>query len=1780
MSTARVLTALFIIAAAAIIAACPSQTDGSSQEDLDIGWGTIKCGDNWSYEPTNEPAVGYIYDYDEEGYTGGDEDVLTVIDGTTSYELFPLGDARLLVTQTDVGIYFISGGLFIPEDFVLYDLYGVFSHQEGDETISMHSFVIANTYCEMYKSENSSSLEINNGTFSAYGQLNLTTYTYNDGVRTGTMFYTGSSTDYVEGHVVEVNRNKYLEILEGITYTNDNSIVYCEGSSLITNIVIGGKYLNDEGTESRGIITWTDTLVSSESYAMFSKDIFDYEADTIVFKNTSDSQLSTSMNCIVFSEGKSVDARYSDTNDRWIHIYSSGTLEAEETITETTVVVDENTVEMFALFESEQFNDFVTYQSDCLEEIAEYSESHPEIAAGYTQNVKEVGYDLYAPEDSMDQLESLIESFREEVNPGGDIIEVSAGTSVMVKNIIITAISKTAKVDQGTPTTSDIHVFVVKDGSVEIDDKKYSNSEETEVDLIVDQNATVYLNAGTVTAYNHITINEILFKPGASGATLDTEFNLTSGSVTVQEEVRMTVSKNVLLTESESEIAFGDVPMLVRGEVSLENKSSVTDGAIQFTLGKGPSYTQSEPYVSISSDKKATFGSNITLTLTKDAIAIPCVNSSQKEVKCTDTEILYSLLTGFEEYKYSCAERARSYHTAVETEETKALIDRYAGLIENETYDVSVSDDDNRAAVQKILQELVVKLGVDFEFYFNDERDTRIILIESLHSAGESSEVRAYLNDTVAALSAMIYDHSLSLDDNMARLSEYEYEAVVEYIYKLNLAEFKVYVSNIDAKITAEMEYCDCYNEKQLIEDYRKMVTSLEYNREQGIKYNTDQVDLLYDTFTEKLTEYRPSAASFDIHLKNAIDYVEGCDDMGLKEVKSLKTDYSGKLRALTFDSSAPLEQNMSRIDSLVDSFDSQYTKVAANAVNSHKDEVLRSMNSEMDNAKNDDMREIVERYTEKLSQFRYDSSISYSDNIAYINGLYDLMKKELSHIEDNLSSRFDGYRAAYAASFRERIQITENPDAVAILESGISQVYSMKYDYSLTLDQNRLRLDNLACDVQKKLKELESTVVEAQFEEYRQKALNYISSKVVDGGNASTEECIESYKAEVLAVQYDLDKTPEENQKVIQDILERYDRAITEVASQSLFDSAKSQLAAYLETEFGSYPEIRTELDECCGKLKDAKYDESLSEEENIDLLQRKTAGYIEELDEALKTAENEESAAYRKEMARAVESYRGTDDSETLKGIIDQFVKRVNDYSIDGKSLPFNKYNIDSIVHEFINAYEKQIVAEKAEDFAGYVSDIKTKIEQKHTDDESEDMKTAIDNAYAKADSLMFDPLATVEENRERADRILSNLEEDLSILKIADETALKTRITSFVKDGKETISGFDEDLKTHLATILVKIEAVATSSEELGQRIIEFVSLKNEFEDGMRIQDSIDTYNVLRETYIEEAEYEHMVNESSAVKIILNNYTRSLETFEYSIEQSEEANISNLDTLRSNFLDRLKEQRLNENALVIGDLNQDRTSTAGGNPEYPKGCTEIWGTVSNDKGMSNVSVSMTRSNEDFPSDLSGCVNSGRFYILTGDGNMSSPNNMDALCSFDIMLKEGTKTFNSFTGTYEVSILLPEDLRAYQKFQVVCFDEYGDMQVLDCRVEGNFLIFTTTHFSEFTLFGINIAPGSFTLNELIVTMLVVMVILAALLLLMTRSIRYDPNGGDGKMDATFFILRTHSRLDKCCFVREGYTFAGWEDDSGRTYSDLEPIDSIGRFRHITLHAVWEADE
>ncbi len=150
-----------------------------------------------------------------------------------------------------------------------------------------------------------------------------------------------------------------------------------------------------------------------------------------------------------------------------------------------------------------------------------------------------------------------------------------------------------------------------------------------------------------------------------------------------------------------------------------------------------------------------------------------------------------------------------------------------------------------------------------------------------------------------------------------------------------------------------------------------------------------------------------------------------------------------------------------------------------------------------------------------------------------------------------------------------------------------------------------------------------------------------------------------------------------------------------------------------------------------------------------------------------------------------------------------------------------------------------------------------------------------------------------------------------------------------------------------------------------------------------------------------------------------------------------------------------------------------------------------------------------------DDITAAVNTAIQTGKFVY--GGTAMTQAQVAEALKSLDVMaayqmrLTDSANAMLAPNGTFEVRLLLPEDLRNVSGLQVAFYnDKTGELEVLDTEKDGNCLVFHSTRVGDFVILG----DPTMNLTGFIIALgLILACQLVGVILLMVRRVKYAKN-------------------------------------------------------------------
>lgn len=247
--------------------------------------------------------------------------------------------------------------------------------------------------------------------------------------------------------------------------------------------------------------------------------------------------------------------------------------------------------------------------------------------------------------------------------------------------------------------------------------------------------------------------------------------------------------------------------------------------------------------------------------------------------------------------------------------------------------------------------------------------------------------------------------------------------------------------------------------------------------------------------------------------------------------------------------------------------------------------------------------------------------------------------------------------------------------------------------------------------------------------------------------------------------------------------------------------------------------------------------------------------------------------------------------------------------------------------------------------------------------------------------------------------------------------------------------------------------------------------FGSAMTEMEFAQEQQRAIDQALRQMQDLLENKEYEYSREQAEYLQEIVDRFTDNVKDVTTSSEDWQNA----IDELLNEAKEKLDDAPVT--SVVKGDLVPSDGSADYGEDHDGN---EIWGIVTNESGIEgSVVLVIEKVEEEREEQIRSALMNGN--LISAEGSDIAEEELSTLVqdkevksTIDIYLLKNNAKITEFDGVYLVKILLDNEMRSMSGLQVVYFDDNGNVQVYRTSIEdGKYLVFTTTHFSEFFILG-----------------------------------------------------------------------------------------------------------
>ncbi len=1095
---------------------------------------------------------------------------------------------------------------------------------------------------------------------------------------------------------------------------------------------------------------------------------------------------------------------------------------------------------------------------------------------------------------------------------------------------------------------------------------------------------------------------------------------------------------------------------------------------------------------------------------------------------------------------------------------------------------------DNTSGTEEVTEDVIQTEESSSRGLFESAKDDAILTVSSYSESAYTQALADLITKHKAIISNLIYDASKTYSENTAAVDALlgDFESQWDALYVPDGELFEKYQSSVVTQLETLHIGETSLTEKRIIDNALSEVSSVTYDDSITLKENMAVLDSIVASVSTSLAKYRgdPSSA-FTIYKAVMVQYVDTQPTSGIQAISDLITSYKEALDNLQYLSSQSSDDNLARIEELVDTFDGAVYQIHLSNFNTAKASVVTQLASMTDSYSEPEALAYISAVKNQLDNYAYDDTLLYSDNLSRLSNLVANLKSDIAAALSGNLSTFDSYCGQYKTLYEEakaKYEDTNNypemsddmrQDIVDKIDEAIGLVDResegrLEYDHALSLAQNIEAIHKVASDLSDYIKDKSSEELKSELQDFYKDAMTHFEKNDVDGMPSKVLGIIDAARTEVTAMYEQYKADPPDTQEEIDamadqfnGIMVQYDEDIQALSGKLDFYYNLDRGEEFLREKYsGSGDTVTAMMETYIAELMAMEYDGDKTLEENLAAVQEKVNGYSIALSDLRAKTVMGDFENYRDYAAWKITSLDVEGITAGMKDLIDTYASRISAMQYNYRSLYSNKVAVDEVYAEFESRYLPLTYAAQRDLYvanlenelsglsdslrakgAAYLSDLKA-WEYSQDGDSAAELARIYNVCVVKVEFLKASTLTASTSTSSASNEYFMSCWNDMVAQTPVSAAAVSARAAGITEINAIIISSeYDQ----------------AAKAERISAIYLGFLSMM-EFDDAVS-------------GALADMESVTFIGQSDKLSNIISKYSASISAYQYDDSKTADENIAAVEAIYGEFAEKFETQRLLENTMVTGMILTDGRGMDGQEPEYPEGCTEIWGSVGNVLGIGSAPSIKIESTT--PADMSGNVMAaeGSKYNFLADGNV--------LGAFEITLYDNGTEVTEFNGRYLVRILLPAEMRGdYDTVQVAYVDEYGDVQIHDAKIVGKYLEFYTTHFSLFTLIGANDVQYHYDAYAYAV----IAVLLVLLFAYLSRIVRYDGNGGAGSTQPQFFIGDGEGVLSGNGFTREGHRFAGWSrtPEGGAEFAADSRLEELGKFHSIKLFAVWEKED
>ena len=660
----------------------------------------------------------------------------------------------------------------------------------------------------------------------------------------------------------------------------------------------------------------------------------------------------------------------------------------------------------------------------------------------------------------------------------------------------------------------------------------------------------------------------------------------------------------------------------------------------------------------------------------------------------------------------------------------------------------------------------VKNTSVADEAAFTEYKAEQTAALEALAEEGDSEEAQAIIAAAVEAINALNFDYALTLDENKAAVDELVApvaEALEAQRAAEALAADKAAFDEFKAEQIADVEALaaegDSEASQQIIAEAVAAIEALEYDEEKTLDENEAAVAELVAPVAEALDAQRAAEAlaadkaAFDEFKAEQIAAVEALAAEGDSEAsQQIIAEAVAAIEALEYDEEKTLDENKAAVDELVapvaEALDAQRAAEALAADKAafaeYQAEQIAAIESLAEEGDSEASQQIIAEAIAAIEALEYDEEKTLDENKAAVDEVVAPVAEALDaqRAAEALAAdkaAFDEFKAEQIAAVEALAAEGDSEASQQIIAEAVAAIEALEYDEAKTLEENEAAVAELVAPVAEALEAQRTADAaaaaeqlaadKAAFDTYKAEQTAAVEALAEEGDSEASQQIIAKAVAAIEALEYDEEKTLDENKAAV-------DAAVAPVAEALAEQRAADEAAAKAAANEAAYTTLKAQYDELRAALRQAK-----------NTIKSDYADVASQFDDAIADIEDMLSDAIAK-LEGEYAAGKLTAESQLQNG--------------EAIAAGIEKLLADAAAAQ-LAAYKAAFNTYKAEQTAA--------VETLAEDGDSEASQQIIANAVAAIEALEYDEALTLDENKAAVDAVVAPVADALAEQRAAD-------------------------------------------------------------------------------------------------------------------------------------------------------------------------------------------------------------------------------------------------------------------------------------------------------------------------------------------------------------------------------------------------------------------------